>query len=199
MRTAIVLAGGQSRRFGRDKSQLPWGSSDLIHSILKKLSTVCCESIVVSNRAWEPQLPGIRVVADLIPQKGPLSGIHAGLSCSNNPYAFVTGCDMPFVSGLAVEYLFEQAEGYDALIPKGPEGPEPLAAVYHRNCIQPIERLLHQDIRKTQALFSLIRVRFVDTEELRRFDAELNLFRNINTPAEYEKAKELGEEFFGGE
>lgn len=197
MRTAVVLAGGRSRRFGSDKADLAWGKTDLLHSILGKLQGICSELIVVANREWQAKIQGVKLVADLIPQQGPLSGIHAGLSASRNPYAFITACDMPFISPAAVEYLFSLANGYDAVIPQGTGGQEPLFAVYHRNCIQPIETLLRQEQRKVQTLFCQVNTLYVDIEKFRRYDPELKLFRNINTPAEYEKAREFADEFSG--
>lgn len=187
--TGIILAGGLNTRMGRDKASLPWDTSDLLHSILEKLGQVCTDRIVVTNRAWEPDVPGVRVVADIIPQCGPLSGIHAGLTACNDRHAFVTACDMPYLASAAVEYLLSLAEGWDAVVPGCGKDLEPLFAVYARTCLPTIEDLLRQDIRKVQRLFPLIRHRLVNPEDFRQFDPELRLFRNINTMEEYDAAK----------
>jgi molybdenum cofactor guanylyltransferase len=189
--TGIILAGGLNTRMGRDKAGLPWDSSDLLHSILDKLRPVCADCIIVMNRPWEPDVPGVRVVADIIPQRGPLSGIHAGLTACKDQHAFVTACDMPYLPPAAVEYLLSLAEGWDAVVPGCGKDMEPLFAVYAKSCIPAIENLLRQDIRKVQRLFPLIRHRLVDPEAFRQFDPELRLFRNINTMQEYETAKTI--------
>ena len=189
MPVGIVLAGGLSTRVGQDKAQLPWGTSDLLHSILEQLGQVCNERIVVMNRTWKPDIPNVKVVSDIIPQCGPLSGIHAGLSACSEPYAFITACDMPFLPPAAVNYLLSLSVGWDAVLPGRGRDLEPLFAVYARNCIPVIEGLFRQDIRKVQRLFPLIRHRLIDPDEFRSFDPDLKLFRNINTMAEYTQAK----------
>ena len=189
MPVGIVLAGGFSTRVGQDKAQLPWGESDLLHHVLMQLGQVCSDRIVVINREWKPKIPGVRVVEDIIPQRGPLSGIHAGLSACTESCAFITACDMPFLVPDAVSYLFSHAGGWDAVLPGHGKDLEPLFAVYSRKCIPVIEDLLNQDIRKVQNLFPSIRYRLVNPEEFRQFDRELKLFHNINTMRDYLEAK----------
>jgi molybdopterin-guanine dinucleotide biosynthesis protein A len=189
MPVGIVLAGGLGNRIGRDKAGLPWGESDLLHVILEQMGQVCQERIVVMNRVWTPDIAGVTVVPDIIPQCGPLSGIHAGLSACREPYAFVTACDMPFLSPQAVEYLLSLANDWDAVLPGRGQELEPLFAVYNRRCIEPIEGLLRQGTRKLQRLLPLIRHRLVDQDEFRRFDPQLKLFYNINTPEDYQAAR----------
>ena len=189
MPVGIVLAGGLSTRVGQDKASLPWGSSDLLHTVLESLGKVCSERIVVINRPWSSDIPGVTVVSDIIPQCGPLSGIHAGLSACNETHAFVTACDMPFLNPAAVGYLLSLAVDWEAVVPGRDRELEPLFAVYARSCLPAIESLLQQNVRKLQRLFPLIRHRCVDREGFRLFDPELNLFRNINTLDEYRAAK----------
>ena len=189
MPVGIVLAGGLSTRAGQDKAGLPWCGTDFLHTVLERLGQVCPERIVVMNRVWIPDVPGVKVVGDIIPQCGPLSGIHAGLSSCPDQQAFITACDMPFLAPAAVEYLLSVSSGWDAVVPVRGSELEPLFAVYARSCIPVIESLLQQNFRKVQRLFSLIRYRTIDCEEFRRFDPHLNLFRNINTMDEYREAK----------
>ena len=189
MPVGIVLAGGLSSRAGQDKARLPWGETDFLHTVLEQMGQVCTERIVVMNREWKPDIPGVRVVSDIIPQCGPLSGIHAGLSASSENHAFITACDMPFLAPAAAEYLLSLSDGWDAVVPGRGQEQEPLFAVYARSCIPVIEGLLQQNFRKVQRLFPLIRYRLVEPETFRRFDPQLNLFRNINTMDEYQAAR----------
>jgi len=115
--TGIVLAGGRNARMGCDKSTLPWQSSDFLHTILHKLATVCTELIVVSNRPPLADLPDVRFVSDIIPQLGPLSGIHAGLTHATSQCAFITACDMPFLQPAAVSWMFSQMQDWDVIAP----------------------------------------------------------------------------------
>jgi molybdopterin-guanine dinucleotide biosynthesis protein A len=186
--TGVVLAGGRNSRMGRDKASLPWQESDFLQVILQKLASVCDELIVVTNTARPEILPNVRYVADIIPQCGPLSGIHAGLVHASSDYAFVTACDMPYLSSAAVNHICAQSPGWDAVVPGSADFYEPLFACYAKSCIVPIETLLQNNNRKTQALFPLVRCKHVPLDEMKCFDPQLRLLRNINSPADYQAA-----------
>jgi len=186
--TGIVLAGGRNTRMGCNKATLPWQSSDFLHIILQKLSSVCDELIVVTNNSAPSDLRGVRFVADIIPDCGPLSGIHAGLTQASSPCVFVTGCDMPYIQPAAVSWLYSQAQDWDAVVPGDETFMEPLFACYAKTCIPAIEELLRQDIHKTRELFRLVRCKLIPSDELRQFDPDLRLLSNINSPEEYQAA-----------
>ena len=186
--TGVVLAGGQNIRMGRNKATLPWQQADFLHVILHRLSGVCSELIVVTNTPLSIQLPNVLAVSDIIPQCGPLSGIHAGLTYASSPTAFVTACDMPYLQPAAVAWVGSSLGEWDAVAPDDGNFREPLFACYAKTCIPIIERLLAQGIRKTQTLFDHIRYKSVPVDELRRFDPSLRLLQNINAPEDYERA-----------
>ena len=186
--TGVVLAGGKNIRMGRNKATLPWQQADFLHVILHKLSGVCSELIVVTNTPLSIQLPNVLTVSDIIPQCGPLSGIHAGLTYASSPTAFVTACDMPYLQPAAVAWVGSSLGEWDAVAPDDGNFREPLFACYAKTCIPIIERLLAQGIRKTQTLFDHIRYKSVPVDELRRFDPSLRLLQNINAPEDYERA-----------
>ena len=186
--TGVVLAGGKNIRMGRNKATLPWQQADFLHVILHRLSGVCSELIVVTNTPLSIQLPNVLAVSDIIPQCGPLSGIHAGLTYASSPTAFVTACDMPYLQPAAVAWVGSSLGEWDAVAPDDGNFREPLFACYAKTCIPIIERLLAQGIRKTQTLFDHIRYKSVPVDELRRFDHSLRLLQNINAPEDYERA-----------
>lgn len=186
--TGVVLAGGRNSRMGRDKASLPWQGSDFLQVILHKLIEICDELIVVTNMARTEMLPNVRYVADIIPQRGPLSGIHAGLVHATTDLVFVTACDMPYLSVAAVNHLRSLSPGWDVVAPGEAEYLEPLFACYRKTCIPVIESLLQQDIRKTQALFPLVRYRQVPLDEMKQFDPQLRFLYNINSPSDYQAA-----------
>jgi molybdopterin-guanine dinucleotide biosynthesis protein A len=186
--TGVVLAGGRNSRMGRDKASLPWQDSDFLQVILKNLDKVCDELIVVTNTERPATLPNVRYVTDIIPHCGPLSGIHAGLVHASSEYAFVTACDMPYLSPAAANYIMAQSLGWDVVAPGSADFYEPLFACYAKSCIAAIESLLNSNNRKTQALFPLLRCKLIPLEELKRFDSQLRLLRNINSPSDYQSA-----------
>ena len=186
--TGIILAGGKNIRMGRNKATLPWQQSDFLHVILQKLSSICTELIVVTNTPLSIKMANVRSISDIIPDCGPLSGIHAGLKHASSPAAFITACDMPYIQPAAVAWLGSRLDDWDAVAPDDGFFLEPLFACYAKTCIPVIELLLAQGVRKTQTLFEHIRYQSVPVAALRQFDPSLRLLQNINAPEDYQRA-----------
>lgn len=183
----IVLAGGLSTRMGRDKASLPWEGSDLLHTVLGRLEPVCEKLIVVSNISRVIKLPDVTVVADYYPQCGPLAGMHAGLLASDQEYNFFVACDMPFVNAAAVQFMQEAAVGYDAVVPYIDGYYHPLHAVYHKNCLPFIERMLAEGNYRVLDFYHEVKLRRISKEELVRHSADLKMLVNVNTLAEFQE------------
>lgn len=193
--TGIILAGGRSSRMGRDKSLLPWHDSNLMNAVIDKVSQACDDIVLVSNQPRDMMRKDIRVVPDIIADMGPLGGIHAGLTHARHDVAFVTACDMPFIVPRAISYLLQEAgRDWDVVIPADGELLEPMFCVYAKTCLPVIEGLLNQGRRKITAFFPLVRVKYIPIDTFRQFDSALNLFTNINTAEQYERAlREIAE------
>ncbi|MDR3590950.1 MAG: molybdenum cofactor guanylyltransferase [Negativicutes bacterium] len=182
--TGIVLAGGRSVRMGCDKASLPWGDSDLLHTVLGALAPVCARLIVVSNLPRVITLPAVDVVADSYPGCGPLGGIQAGLAASGTDYNFVAACDMPYIDSRAVDYMAAAVNGFDAAVPFIDGYFNPLHAIYHRRCLAAIEEMLKQGHLRITDLYPKVRLRLVSAEELGQFRPDCAMLRNLNSPAD---------------
>ena len=190
--TAIVLAGGRSRRLGLNKALLRLGDETLVERAVRKVATLSDEVIVVGG-PFPCSLPGVRLVADVYPGCGPLGGIHAGLAAASNFHSLVVACDMPFLNLGLLRYMAELAPGCDVVVPRWDDKLEPLHAVYSKNCLGPIEGLIQRQDFKIIHFFPQVRVRYVEREEIERFDPERLSFFNINTAEDLERARrELG-------
>jgi molybdopterin-guanine dinucleotide biosynthesis protein A len=187
--TGIVLAGGLSTRMGRDKASLPWGESDLLHSVLAALAPVCRRLIVVSNRPRAVRLAGVTVVADRYEGCGPLAGIHAGLLAAQEGYCFVAACDMPYLRGDAAAWMADAAAGYDAAVPLVDGYYNPLHAVYHHRCLPAVEALLAGGRYRVIDFYPQVRLRPVSRDELAGFDAGLRMLENINSPEDLPRGR----------
>ena len=185
----IVLAGGLSTRMGHDKAALPWGDSDLLNTVLERLSPVCKRLIVVSNLEREIALPGVQVVADYYKLCGPLGGMQAGLAASDADYNFIAACDMPYLNTAAVAYIRQAAEGYDAAVPYIDGHYNPLHGVYRQTCLPYIDHLLAEQNYRILNFYSQIKMRHITVEELRQFDPDLMTLSNANTPDDYQELK----------
>lgn len=178
----LVLAGGYSSRMGQDKAQLAWGTSTFIEHTLEKAAAFgFTEKMAAINSEEEfyKKLPA-RLVHDIYPHQGPLSGLHAGLKASDSEYVFVLSCDAPLFDFSLVNRLMERVRATDAdiCIFSCQQKWQPLFGIYRKTCIQPIETMLLQGQRRLRELFPLVKTEFVTA------DAEMAAFFNVNTPEE---------------
>ena len=188
--TGIILAGGESRRMGRDKAFLPWGDTTLIEHLLERLKPVTDELIVAVKDARTFRHLKARVVEDCVPGAHALGGLYTGLRAASHELCFVCGCDAPFVSPGLVSALAGLSDGHDLVIPRSPRGLEPLHAVYARSSSLPaIEWQLRRQVWDLLVLVSRLRVRIVEGEALRRIDPAGRCFVNLNTEADYAMAE----------
>jgi molybdopterin-guanine dinucleotide biosynthesis protein A len=197
----IVLAGGKGLRLGRDKILEIVGDSNLLQRVVSRLSSFNDDIIVVvANGKSLPQLngyAGFRIVTDIYPGKGALGGIHAGLAASNWQYNLVVAGDMPFLNQALLQYMVQLSPGFDLVVPRRGELVEPLHAIYSKDCFTPIERLLEQGETRVRALFSLVKVRYIEGDEINQFDPEQLSFFNVNTEADLKAAQRLAKEISG--
>lgn len=187
----FVLTGGRSSRMGQDKALLPFGDRPLAIWMAELVRRVCGDVSLVGSQAKYSGL-GFPVIEDVFPDKGPLAGIHAALAHSDAPFSLVVGCDMPYLSPDFLDRLLEIAleADADAVIPESePFGYEPLCAVYTPNCLPRIEEALQNGERKISRIFPQLRIRPVICWEWQAFDRLGKLFRNLNTPKDYEQAR----------
>jgi molybdopterin-guanine dinucleotide biosynthesis protein A len=183
--SAIILSGGMNRRMNYiNKAFLRINGESLIETIIKKVS-MFKEILIVTNTPSDYSHLGVKVVTDIIPNCGPLSGIHSGLTHSQYQYSFVLPCDMPFITSDALKYMSGLAQGYDIVVPKINHYFQPLCGVYSKSCIDPIEECLREKIYKLIDLYPFVHVRQVEKQEMEVYGEIEVMFRNINKPGEY--------------
>ena len=207
MRSAVILAGGNGRRLGAEKSLLEFEGKPLICWTAEKLSWTADEIVVVArDEDHAGRLEGI--VSDFAPVGrkvtftwdrvagfGPVAGLSAGMKDASGSLAFATGCDLPFLNLQVIDRLFELAgeEDYEAAVPVQPNGFfEPLHCVYHRSkMLLACERAMEKAERRIHAPLQELRVRRVSVDLLRLLDPDLLTFFNLNTREDLEKARAL--------
>ena len=191
--TVIILAGGQSRRMGRDKLSLPAAGETLLSRALRRYRAVFDKVLVsVAGPEKYPELGDARVF-DRYPGAGPMAGLHAGLLRAGED-VFLTGGDMPFSSPEKALMLASMAGEKDACVLTDETGRwEPLFGFYRLSVLPRAEALLSSGRRSMGALLGSIALREVRLEELGE-GPDSPLLRNVNLPADYEKLRlELGE------
>lgn len=189
--TGIVLAGGRSRRLGRNKAALDFGGRPLLHIVCERVAQVCPQVVVAASAGGAPHQPppGVEVVRDEQPGQGPLAGMQAGLRVAAFDYALVVACDMPFLSPALLRYMAGLPRDYQALVPEWQGQRHPLHAVYSRTCLPIIDALLNQGRRSVEELLARVDVRPLREGEIRQWDADgLSLF-NLNDAQDLEEAQ----------
>ena len=123
---------------GRDKAMALLDGKPLIAHVYDVAKRVFPDIMVVSSLYTAVDGIKARVIKDILPLPGSLTGIVSALIASDTDYVFVLGCDMPFVSAEAMRYVVEAAAGEDIIIPQTEGGLEPMHALYRRSCISPM-------------------------------------------------------------
>lgn len=194
----IVLAGGKGLRLGRDKALETVDSQSLLQRVVTQLSSFSSEIIIVTAKGKSfPQFfrnPRFRIVADAYPGRGALVGLATGLAASRARYNLAVACDMPFLNQALLRYMLGLMAGFDLVVPRLAEMVEPLHAVYAKSCLAPLERLIEQGDMRINALLGLVKVRYVEADEVDRFDPRHLSFFNVNTRADLERAQRLAKE-----
>jgi len=189
--TGAVLAGGDSTRMGTNKALLPFGGVRIIERIIRRIRPLFAEILIVANEPDPYADLGLPIFPDRIQGKGPLGGIYSAVFHSASPHTFCVACDMPLLNPAVVAYVRDMAVGYDVVVPRTPDGYQPLHAVYSKACLGHMESMIRNDRLKIDRLFPAVRVRVVTEEELRPMDSGLDCFVNINTREELEAVARL--------
>ncbi len=131
--TAVLLAGGESSRMGREKAIVEWRGRPLWKWQIEKLRALRPDRIFLSARSdpsWRPT--DVHLVQDASPSRGPLSGLAAALARIETEHALVLAIDMPFMTVRHLEYLGSFATEGVGVLPMINDRAEPLAALYPR-------------------------------------------------------------------
>ncbi len=193
--SCIILAGGKSTRLGHEKILEKVGNTSLLQQVISRTESLSREIFIVTAKERTftrlENLLKVKLVTDIFPGQGSLGGIYTGLVKSDSFYNLVLAADMPFVNVSLLGYMMEVAEGFDFTLPRINGLFEPLHAIYTKNCIAPIESILKQGKRVIIELFNYVKVRYVEADEVDRFDPQHLSFFNINTKEELERARKI--------
>ena len=196
--SGVLLAGGLSRRMGRDKLPLTVGDRPIIRRAYDALAACCDEVIPVIHGPQTP--PGLPEDASPVRDLrsgggeglGPLAGLEAGLHHARHRRVFAAAGDMPFLPTELIRRMLDRLGGGAlAVVPRRGDRREPLCAAYDREALVYAGRALDEDVRSLhEFLRTLPRVEEVGEDELRRFgDPEL-LLMNVNSPEDLARARE---------
>ena len=188
--SAAILAGGKSRRMGRNKALLPFRGRPLVARVHETVQPLFEDIFLITNDPERFDFLPCPQIPDRVPGKGPISGVDAALRFSRYPYVLVVGCDTPFLSPSLLELLAGKTQDADLVIPCGPRGPEPLCAVYGKGCLPLIEESLREGDFSLMEPIGRLRTREIPAEEVAGVDPGFRSFMNINTPGDFRMLSE---------
>jgi len=186
--SAIILAGGRSVRFGRDKSVEIVAGRPLLQHVVDAVSPIASEIVVVRAPGTSP--PPVNSETPLrhaedVRAGGALAGLYSGLQVCSQSVALALGCDMPLLSRPLVSYLRGLLDrDVDVVMPLWEGKEEPLHAFYRRTCLAAIEKALDGGKKRFVDVLPDVRVRYVSHDELQRLDPEGRSFWNVNYPSD---------------
>ena len=180
--TAIILAGGKSKRMGFDKALMEVRGQPIVGLIIKQLRKVFDDIIVVTNNPDGFSSLDVTITEDILSNSGPLGGIHAGLMLSKSKYAFLTACDMPIISAEYAKYMTEVAEEElpHAVISEKGDWIEPFHALYSRELTEDIEYNVEKGIYKIFDVLKFKNVIKISENKVREYSPDLGIFTNLN-------------------
>jgi molybdenum cofactor guanylyltransferase len=191
-----VLAGGQSSRMGVDKGLLEIAGVPMIVQAARFVESVLGAPAAVVGTPEKYRGLGLRAIEDDWPGCGPLGGIATALRASEADWNLIVACDLPYLTQEWLAFLLERAghSAADAVVPmnltaENKRGAEPLCAAYHKRGERALRRALERGVRKVTDGLAELRIEVIEPAEWKGFDSDGLLFKNVNTPADYEEAK----------
>lgn len=188
----LVLAGGHSRRMGRDKATLEWEGTPLLLRVLGRLAPLAAE-VWVAARAGQALPPGAyRRIDDERPGEGPLAGLSSGLAAIGAEVAepapvAVAACDYPYAEPELFPALLAASPGASAIVPLLDGRAHPLLAVWRSDLAPVCERALARGARRVREVLEEVGAAEVDARALLG-DAAERVFQNVNDPAALKRA-----------
>ena len=186
--SSVVLAGGKSSRFGRDKAEMEFSGQRVLNRLMEtlrefpfqKIAVVCAQN---QQGDW-PEF--VMVLKDDQEGLGPIEGIATSLRHLPGG-VLVTACDMPLVSRELIQWLLDNYDGHaDAVIARHQGGIEPLLGIYEQSFLPAMEEAIMAGRYALHFLLEEANVCFVDAPD--RFRHE---FANVNTPKDYNWIKNM--------
>jgi len=182
--TGVILVGGKSTRYGRDKALVEVGGIRLIERVIRVMGSIFQRLILITNTPSEYTFLELPMYKDLIKGLGPIGGIYTGLKAISDEAGFFVACDMPFLNADLIRHIVKARGGFDAVVPRMGWKIEALHTLYTKKCLPSIRELIGLQDYQVIKVFHKTRVRYVDEDEIRSFDPQLRSFFNVNIPQE---------------
>ena len=185
---------------GVDKAALRLDGHRIIERQVVALRQVTDSILLVGGSAERFAGLGLRAVPDVVHDRGALGGIYSALVAADRPRTLIVACDMPFLNVRFLRRLVQPTPSdVDAVIPRTHAGFQPLCAVYAERCASAIRQRIQSGLLEATALARCLTVEEIGPEELATYDPDGLMFVNVNTPHDYDRAKDLMDRLRGSQ
>ncbi len=191
----FVLAGGGSRRFGRDKALVEFDGEPLIARLCRILQAATSAPVQIIGDAAKYSGIGVECITDRWPGEGPLGGIITALKATDDSafqdsWSLIIGCDMPFLTSEWLRHVAYRAVASEAtvVVPESSHGLEPLCACWRASAAPALSRVFQGGVRRVTDAMKQLPMEVLDAADWKRFDNFDRLFWNMNTPADHQEA-----------
>lgn len=202
--TGVILAGGKSRRMGKNKALLQLGEDSLIAHVIRRMRLVVDELLLITNSPDEFAHLDLPMHADIFPNTGALGGVYTGLTHASHDTVLCVACDSPFLEPNLLTYLVSVLGEHDVVMPYTDEGVgvrnasrgdevritlQTLCAAYSKRCLPIIASMLQESELRVHALAERAHIKHISPDIWQKFDPEGMSFFNINTPEDLDRAQ----------
>lgn len=187
--SGIILVGGKSSRMGTNKALLDIDGTPMIERVARIMTHVCSEIIIVGGDKKTYGHMGYKIIPDIYPGCGPLSGIHAGLRATTHYYSFVAACDIPYPNPQTMELLVNNIGDYDVVMLSLKGYFEPLFSIYSKKFAEVAENAIKQGKFKIIDLLPMVNWKSIKLQTSDMIYDHLKNLMNINTPEDLKLAK----------
>ena len=169
-----ILAGGQSRRLGRNKALVEVNGQPIIEKVVSAIPAKKENIKLVTSSFQTFRFLKLEMISDIHPGLGPIGGVHAGLVDSSFDFNFFLACDLPFISTEVIQTVLDSHASQDIFGIRTKKGLEPLCTLYSKECISTIENQMKVKDYSLHPLFEAVPSEFIEIEDS-------NILFNLNT------------------
>jgi molybdopterin-guanine dinucleotide biosynthesis protein A len=189
----IILAGGQSKRMGRDKAFLPFKNKTFLRNILESLDGFCLRFIIVVNKdfsLYKKEVENLKskviFVKDIDPYSGPLNGIVSASNYVSTDKIFIGTCDTPILNLDLLKNLYKEIDDFEAVIPEIDGKLQPLNTFYKKDSLKKAEELYIKGKKSLMSWLDNLNYKTINKEYIKKYDENLLTYKSINTPESYQ-------------
>jgi len=181
--SAIIIAGGQSSRMGRDKGLMDWNGKAMIQYVIEAVSPLVSNVLLITKNPLYKRF-GLESFPDLIPGLGPAGGIYTALHASKSEANMILSCDIPLITTPTLQILKDRHKSFEITLAATGNVPEPLIGIYNKSCFTKWNALIAQKKTAVHQMIRQFNTQIIDMTTIAGFNR--NEFTNINTPQELE-------------